>query len=252
MRATILIILLTLAAGCRLAPGGGTPLAVDGEWQLQSGTNQGQAIPIVPGGHPTLKLDGPRVGGSAGCNIYGGMITLDESKVTISALSMTEMACDEDRMASEAAYLAALPRVTSAERSGDTLVLNGPQVELRYVLVPPVADASLVGTTWILESLISGDAVSSTIGGRVTLELGDDGRIAASTGCRSVTGRYEVTDGRVQVTLDPYDLIGCAAELGQQDQHILDVLSHGFGTGIDGDQLTLTAGDKGIGYRAES
>jgi heat shock protein HslJ len=252
MRATILIILLTLATGCRLAPGGGTPLAIDGEWQLQSGTNQGQAIPIVPSSRPTLKIDGDKVGGSSACNIYGGTITLDGSKVTISALSMTEMACDEDRMASEAAYLAALPRVTGAELSGDTLILTGPQVELRYTLVPPVADADLVGTIWILESLISGDAVSSTVAGRVTLELATDGTFAASTGCRDVTGRYQVTDGQVQVTLDPYDLIGCAAELGEQDQHILDVLAHGFETQIHGDQLTLTAGDQGIGYRAES
>ena len=247
MRAIILALLLS---GCSLLSGG-TSASLDGEWLLQSGTNQGAAVPIVAGSRITLKIDGTQAGGSAACNIYGGTIQVDGSAVTISALSMTEMACQEDVMASEAAYLAALPRVTAAARSGNALVLSGPQVELRYVLVPPVANADLVGTTWILDSLISGEAVSSTVGDRVSLEFSGDGRIAASTGCRSVTGSYEVAGGQVQVTLDPYDTIGCAAELGSQDQHILDVLSHGFGVGVDGDRLTLTAGEKGIGYRAD-
>jgi heat shock protein HslJ len=247
MRALILALLLS---GCSLLSGGGST-SLEGEWLLQAGTNQGAAIPIAAGSRITLKINGTQVGGSAACNLYGGTIQINGSSIVISALSMTEMACDEPRMASEAAYLAALPRVTTAARNGDSLVLTGPQVELRFGLVPPVANANLAGTTWILESLISGEAVSSTIGERVTLEFSGDGRIAASTGCRSVTGSYEVAEGQVQVSLDPYDLIGCAAELEQQDRHILDVLTHGFGVSVSGDRLTLTAGDKGIGYLAE-
>ncbi len=248
MRATILIMLLTLASGCRLVPGGGTPLAVDGEWQLQSGTNQGQPIPIVPGSRVTLKIDGDQVGGSSGCNIYGGTITLDGSKVTISALSMTEMACEEPRMASEAAYLAALPRVTSVERSGDTLVLSGPEVELRYALVPPVPDAALVGTRWMLESLISADVASSTVK-EAPLRFGDDGKVSVSTGCRDLTGSYTVSGARVEMTLDPYDLYACGGALGDQDSHVLAVIGTSFDFAIDGDALTLTAGEHGLAYR---
>ena len=243
------MILVLLLSGCSLLSGGSTTL--DGEWLLQAGTNQGQAVPVVAGTKITLRIDGSQAGGSAACNLYGGTIQVNGTAVEISALSMTEMACQENVMASESAYLAALPRVTTAERSGDSLVLSGPQVELRYALVPPVANANLVGTTWILESLITGEAVSSTVGEGVTLEFSGDGRIAASTGCRSVSGTYEVTDGQVQVSLDPYDLIGCAAEVGDQDAHILGVLSQGLTITIDGDRLTLMAGEKGIGYRAD-
>jgi heat shock protein HslJ len=183
--------------------------------------------------------------------VYGGTIKVRGSSISISALSMTEMACQEKLMASEAAYLAALPRVTTVDRSVSSLVLSGPQVELRFALVPPVANANLVGTAWILDSLISGDAVSSTVGERVALQLSGDGRLSASTGCRDVTGSYTVSDGQVEVTLDPYDAIGCAGELGAQDAHILDVLSGAFSIDINGDRLTLMAGNQGIGYRAE-
>jgi heat shock protein HslJ len=243
------LILMLLLCGCSLVPGG-TSASLDGQWQLQAGTDQGQPVPIVAGSRITLNVDGTQVGGSAACNTYGGTIQITASSVVVSALSMTEMACQENLMASEAAYLAALPRVTTATLSGNSLVLSGPNVELRYTRVSPLADAELIGTSWILESLISGEAVSSTVG-EATLELSDDGRITASTGCRDVTGSYTISDGKVQVTLDPYDTIGCEAPLGDQDAHILDVLSKGFGVSIDGDRLTLTAGDTGLGYRAE-
>jgi heat shock protein HslJ len=245
----MILALLLLLTGCSLLSGG-LPASLDGEWQLQAGTNQGQPIPIVAGSRVTLKVDGTQAGGSAACNLWGGTIEVSGSSIVISALSMTEMACEEKLMASEAAYLAALPRITTAARDGNSLVLTGPQVELRFALVVPVPDADLTGTTWILDSLISGDAVSSTMS-EATLQLSGDGRLSASTGCRDVTGSYTIADGQVQVTLDPYDTIGCAEPLGDQDVHILGVLSNGFGLSIDGDRLTLMANGKGLGYRAE-
>ena len=247
MKALLLMLALT---GCSIFSVGATA-SLDGEWQLRDGTNQGQPIPIVAGSRITLKVDGTQVGGSAACNTYGGTLEVHGSSVVISALSMTEMACEEDRMASEAAFLAALPRATTVARSGDSLVLTGPELELRFALVPPVADANLIGTTWILDSLVSGEVASSTLGERVTLELNGDGTISASTGCRDVTGRYTVSEGQVQVTLDPYDTIGCAQELGAQDTHILNVLSDGFSVAIDGERLTVTAGDQGMVYRTQ-
>ncbi len=247
MKAVLLMLALT---GCSIFSGGAT-LSLDGEWQLREGTNQGQPIPIVAGSRITLKVDGTPIGGSAACNLYGGTIEVHGSSVVISALAMTELACQEDLMASEAAYLAALPCTTTVARNGDNLVLTGPELELRFALVAPVADANLIGTTWILESLISGEVSSSTLGERVTLELNGDGAMSASTGCREVTGRYTISEGQVQVTLDPYEAIGCAAELGAQDAHILDVLSDGFGVSMDGERLTVTAGDQGMVYRTE-
>lgn len=251
MRAAIVLGLVTILTGCRLLPGDGTPVSFDGEWRLESGTNQGQAIPIVAGSHITLKIDGTQVGGSSACNIYGGTIKLDGSKVTISALSMTEMACQENLMAAEAAYLAALPRVTSADRTRDALLMSGPEVELHFVLVPPVADANLVGTSWLLESLISSEVTSSTVK-QATLRLADNGKLTISTGCRDLTGSYTVTGTRIQITLDPYDLYACTGALGEQDRHVLAVVGTAADFSISGDTLTLTSGNKGLSYRAQA
>lgn len=153
-------------------------------------------------------------------------------------------------MASEAAYLAALPRVTTVALTGSSLVLSGPEVELRYTRVPAVADADPIGPTWVLESLISGETVSSTVA-QARLQLGTDGRITATTGCRQVTGTFAIVKDHLVIALDPYDAIACAAPLGDQDAHLLNVLAGHPAISVDGNRLTLSAGDKGLGYLAE-
>ena len=243
---------IMLLAGCSLISGG-VSATFDGEWRLQAGTHQGQPVPIVLGSQPTLRVDGTKVGGSAACNSYGGKLQIDGTKIRITELIQTEMACLDDRlMASEAAYLAALSAVSGSSRTANTLVLSGPQVELRYDLVKPAADADLLGTVWLLDSLINGDAVSSTVGDPATLQLNADGTFSASTGCREITGRYTITGNEVRVTIDPYDLVGCAEPIGAQDVHVLGVLNDGFGVQIDGASLTLTSGARGLGYRVSS
>ena len=230
-------------------PGGTETL--DGTWQLTQGVDHGEPVSIVEPGSISLTIDGSEIGGRAACNIYGGTLDMDGNQITISALSMTEMACQEDLMASEAAYLAAIGGVDTAERTDDRLVLAGPDVELRYRLEPPIADASLTGTPWRLDSLITGEAVSSTMSDDATLGLADDGTISGFTGCRSFSGRYEVTGSELEVRNLVIDGRGCAAELRPQEDHVLGVLGEPLTVAIDGNRLTLITrdGDLGLGYR---
>jgi heat shock protein HslJ len=242
---------IVLLAGCVFLPGA-MAAAINGEWQLQAGDNQGAAIPIVAGTHITLKIDGTQAGGGSGCNSYGGTIQISGTTIKISTLSMTEMACHDARvMASEAAYLAALPRVTTAARDGNSLVLTGPQVELRFVLVPPLPNADLVGPVWVLDSLISGETVSSTQGAEATLQL-TQGAISGTTGCRSFGGRYAISGTHVQVTELVTDKRACSTELVGQDKDVLAVLGNAFTVTISGNSLTLTADGKGLGYRVQA
>jgi heat shock protein HslJ len=127
-----------VAAGCALVPDG--TAHQDGPWQLTNGVHRGERVPVVQPGSITMTIDAGEIGGRAACNIYGGTIESNRGRITISALSMTEMACEEDLMASEAAYMAALADVATAQRSDGELVLAGPDVELRFTLVPPTPD----------------------------------------------------------------------------------------------------------------
>lgn len=255
MRATHRILgvamLALLLGACAWLPGAGGA-SLNGAWKLEAGTDQGVAIPI-PTAYPiTLKIDGRTVGGISACNHYGGTLDVNGTTIKISALSMTEMACQDDVMAAEAAYLAALPKVTTAARDGDSLVLSGANVELRLARVEPVPNADLVGPLWALDSLISGQVVSSVLGDPTpSLRLKADGSLAVSTGCRDLTGRYVVSGSHVAITLDPYDLIACAEPMGSQDVHVLKVIGalDGLTVAIEGNSMTLTAGTLGLGYR---
>ena len=248
--AAVLAAALALAA-CDLLPppAGGSDL--DGEWRLVEGLHDGDAIPIRDDAPITMTIEGSELGGRAACNIYGGEADIDGERITIGAMSMTEMGCDGPVMEAEAAYLAALGEVERWVRGGESLTLSGQAVELTYALVPPTPDADLVGTRWVLDGLVDGDAVSSTMGDEpATLTLRDDGRLSGSTGCRTFDGSYQLEDGAVRVTQLINDDRACP-DLETQDEHVLAVIADGFDYEIEGAQLRLVDGGLGLVYLAD-
>jgi heat shock protein HslJ len=260
MRATVAILLVLLLAGCaRFAPGAGgsaspapsaAPTDVIGAWVLVRGMNAGASIDVPDGWRVTLSFsDDGEVGGQA-CNHYGGTYDLDDGRISFSAMSMTEMACEEPMMTVEAAYHAALAAVSTVERTGDRLTLGGNGVELVFELLPPVPDAALQDTEWLLDSLVQGEAVSS-VQGEPGLTLNADGTIAGSTGCRDFSGEYVVIGDEVEVTSLATTDQACEAEMEAQDSFVLEVIEGGFTVAIEGNRLTLGKADgTGLGYRA--
>lgn len=230
--------------------GGGTGM-IDGtgDWRLVSGTNAGAPIPLVPGSDITMTVDGSQISGRSACNQYGGDIIVANGQVQFGPLFMTEMACEEPVMASEAAYHAALAGVRAATRDGDTLTLTGDGVELIYERLAPPPTADIVGTVWVLESLITADAVSSVMGEPALLVLDPNGSFTGSTGCRSFTGRYTTVNAEILFTEFAMDQVTCSPELQSQDSHVVSVLGDGFRAEVDGEQLTIAGtGNEGLGY----
>lgn len=245
-RTAVMAMLAGLLAACGGSAAGAPEL--DGAWRLEAGSHGDRTVPIVEGSPITLTVAGKTIEGTAACNGYGGTIEQDGTSVRVVVASMTEMACAEPVMASEAAYVDALADVTTAARDGGRLVLSGAGVELELTLLPPIPTAELVGTTWTLASLIEGETVSSVTGEPATLRLDDDGRITGSTGCRSFSGTYRVSGDEVQITALSTGPETCPDELAAQDTHVLDVLGDGFTAQIDGNRLTVSHGPSGLGY----
>ena len=231
----------------------GSAADLDGAWQLQSGTYDGDPVPILDSHPITLTIDGHDISGTAACNGYGGEISLDGGLFTIVGVSITEMACSpQQAMASESLYTTALFNVESAGVKGNNLVLTGPRgTELVFSQLEPVPTADLLRTVWVLDGLISGDAVTSVSGERATLELFSDGSFIGSTGCRTITGDYIVSGAEVAFT--SWGAHGeCPAELADQDSRVISALEGGFRVDIDGDRMTTwVAGDEGLTFRAE-
>ena len=232
------------------APSAAGPVDVSGDWQLASGTLDGGPFPMVDDAAVTLTVDGTQIGGRSACNHYGGEIVVKAGQPRFNVSSMTEMACDDPVMAAEAAFLTALPRVVGAARNGDRLTLTGPGVELVFDRLAPIPLAELVGTDWVLDSMVMGDVVSSVAGEPATLRVDAGGTFKGSTGCRTFTGRWIEANGGITPTDLGMEGPDCPPELAGQDGHVVGVLE-GFRVSIDGQTLTLT-GDRanGLIYRA--
>lgn len=229
------------------------PADSSGSWELTEGTVDAEAIPLVDGFPITLLVTADGVGGRASCNSYFGSYDIDGSKIGFSELGQTEMACSPtETMDAERLYLGALTRAESFAIDGDTLRIEGQGVLLRYELLPPVPESELLGTVWMLDSLVSSDAVSSVSGEPATLELFTDGSMIGSTGCRSLTGSYVIAGAEVVMT--EMSANGeCPDDLAAQDNHVVSVLGDGFRVGIEGGTLTLhSMGEEGLIYKASS
>jgi heat shock protein HslJ len=250
-RAALLLVALLLAACASKADSGSPAADVVGEWELVSGTASGSPLPQPAGITATLTFDGTQAGGTSFCNHYSSGYTVDGDLLRFEALGGTEMGCDPDVMAAETAFLTALGTVEAFSFGGDDLLLTGEQVELRFRPVPAVPTSSLADTDWVLESLIDGETASSVMG-RSTLRLEDDGTFAATTACSTLTGRWQPTGDRIQFPEAAGENRSCPPEFRTQDEHENAVLGSGFQATIEEDRLTALADDgRGLVYRDE-
>ena len=258
--ATAALLAALFLAGC-----GGTDLGtapdgtadLEGDYTLVEGRGPDGEVPLVEDSPVTLSIEGEDWGGTAACNHYGGTVTVAGNDLTVHGVFQTEMACLDDRvMESERRYLDAFRQVERYERDGDRLVLRGEDVELVFAEVPPEPDAALVGTTWVLTSLIEGtgpDGAVSSVAGEPTLEFGEDGTFLGETGCNRFGGDYR-HDGDTLVTSEvDASAAGCPDGMqAAQEEHILAVLADAeVAAVIEGRSLRLTGPDgRGLDYRA--
>lgn len=248
-RLSLLVVAALVATSCL---GSDFADSLEGEWQLTSATVDDEKLALVEANPITILFEGDQAGGTAACNHYGGTFELAGSGISFSDMSITEMACfPPEIMDLELRYMDALSRVRSVILD-EGLILRGPGVELTFEAVEPVPDAEMTNVVWVLDGLITGDAVSSVAGERATLEFFTDGSVLGSTGCRHFSGRYEVHGGEVAMTEMASDGQQCEPSLADQDSHVLGVLGDSFRVQIDGGTMTLTAlGDSALTYRAE-
>ena len=201
-----------------------------------------------------MTITGSQISGSAACNGYGGEISMGAD-----GLHLDEPGPDRRWPAwtrrqwprRQPTWRPWRGSVRSC-RDGDELVARGDGVELRFAGLPPPPTADLVGTTWVLETVLVGDVAASPVGEPATLELNEDGTFTGSTGCRTFSGDWIEQGDQIQAPSLAMDDTTCPAELSDQDDHVVSVIGDGFIPTIDGDLLTLMdPGGIGLVYRAE-
>ena len=112
---TMIMLVITLLSAACTAPGAD----LSGEWLLTS-LNGRQPL---AGTTVTAIFEDGQVGGSAGCNSYGGPYRASGQKLTISGMAQTLMACLEPAgvMEQESAFLQALSQAASYSIAGERL-----------------------------------------------------------------------------------------------------------------------------------
>ncbi|WP_301665451.1 META domain-containing protein [Methanoculleus frigidifontis] len=94
-------------------------------WELLSYSCNASMVPVISGTTVTATFGNGSVGGSAGCNSYGGAYTVDGSALTVGEIFRTEMYCLEPAgvMEQEDRYLDLLGRVAGCQIEGGQLTL---------------------------------------------------------------------------------------------------------------------------------
>ncbi|HEU5205677.1 MAG TPA: META domain-containing protein [Candidatus Limnocylindrales bacterium] len=258
MKAVWLLTALLATTGCGASSAPPEPSSrlatvdVEGAWELVQGTMAGQPLPLVEDARVTLLVEGSQVSGQAACNYYGGDFDVLDGRVEVSGFSQTAMGCPDPVVALETAYMSALSKVEAAQIDGATLVLMGsPGIELRFERLQPPPTAEIIGTPWLLESLVDGEARSSVLGDPATLLLKPNGSLEGSTGCRTLSGHYIVRGDEIWANEFGAEGECPPGALQAQDSHVIQVIGDGFRASVDGALLTLVDQDgSGLVYRA--
>jgi heat shock protein HslJ len=242
-----IILPVILLAGC--SSSAAAPL--DGRTFLSTRvTDKGVDRPLVPGTsiRLTFNKDG-QLGVNAGCNHMGGTYRLEGGILRFEGGAMTEMGCDEPRHKQDDwvfGFLGSRPTITVA---GNDLTLTAGDVVIR-LLDREIADPDLplVGPTWTVNSIVTGDAVSSIPDGVVaTLTFGADGRVAVRPGCNQGGGSYAVEGARIRFAEIALTKMACDGARGEMEAAVLAVLhAEELTYAIEAGSLTLQAGAQGL------
>lgn len=250
-----LIAVAVLLTGCGAATPSDEDAPLDAsEWLSIAVTEDGADRPLVDGTQIRLSFTDGQLGATAGCNSVGGPYRIEGGLLLFEGGGMTEMGCDDERHAQDDWLLGFLSSRPSMVVGDDKLTLtSGETVVTLQDSEVAEPDLPLTGTRWTVDSIISGDTVSSVPNGaRATLTFTDDGRIEANTGCNTGSGSYEVSGASLRISEFFITLGGCDGPTAQLESALTAVIKPGqLEYAIDASSLTLMSGDQGLALRGD-
>ena len=205
---------------------------------------------------PTLEFSTDQVTGFGSCNRFGGGYRSSGTSLSFDDLAMSAMACvGEGVMEQESAFSAALSKVSAVRAAGADLELldSSGAIVLKLGTPPPVApDRPLEGTTWLLESIVSGETASSVVAGsRVSLAFAD-GQLSGKA-CNNFRASATVSGSEVKIGPVMSTKMACGEPgVSEQETQVFATLAKVTSLAVKGDRLTLSAPDgSALGFVAE-
>ncbi len=244
-----LLLLMSAGAACNAA----APQPMDRAFLSVAVTDGGAARPLVAGTRIRLDFRGNELGANAGCNSIGGTYSIQNGTLLLDAAGMTEMGCDQPRHDQDEWLIELLSSRPAFRMSGDELTLESGPVVVRLMdrrIVEP--DVALVGRTWTVDAIVSGDAVSSIPGGAVaTLRFHADGTVDVNTGCNQGSGTWETVGPGIEISALMLTKRACDQVNGGLEGAVLSLIEAGpMAAEIEANTLRLQAGQHGLHLRA--
>ncbi|WP_326470004.1 META domain-containing protein [Actinophytocola sp.] len=184
-----------------------------------------------------------RLVASGGCNTISGPVDTTGGRLATADISITEMACDPDRHASDERLVRFLTGGPSWRLDGDKLVLGAADAEL--VLTEEQA-MPLTGTTWRLDTLMAGEIAGSTPAGVDATLIFDAEQVTVTGLCNLRAVKYRAAGSTLIFEPGMSTLMACEPEIMTVEQAATEVLNGAASYRIDGQTLTITNNGKGL------
>ncbi|KOU75298.1 MULTISPECIES: META domain-containing protein [Streptomyces] len=255
--AGLALVLALAAAGCgQDGQGAGSGAVLPdpvGRWSVESLTTGGRTLHAPE----TARLDigENQAKGNYGCNGFTAALSFaGTSAVTVTPGATTTRACAD--MEFETAFAKLFTGRLTIDRGPDRLTLKTADGStIAMTSQPAVPDAPLTTVEWTVQSLISGESVSSLpagAAGTARFTVAADLSVSGTLGCNRFSA--QVTRDGDRLTFGPLTTtrMACDGPAGEVEQKLTDLLASGpLVSRIEGRRLTLTAAD-GKGLIAEA
>ncbi|MFI6419114.1 META domain-containing protein [Streptomyces sp. NPDC050842] len=252
LAALVPLLLLTATAtacgteqGPGAAPAGtvGVGLPVEGtHWSIKAVTVDGRRSTAPADARIEFTEDG-RAQGNTGCNHFGATAEVNGDIVTVTPQEITEIGCPGDRERFEKELLKAFsdPLTGTIKGGRFTLVSADGRNDLELASEP---GAPLRGTTWKIDSLVSGGTAASLpagSGSKARFVLGEDGRVTGNLGCNNfaATARVDGTTLTVEGPAATTRMMCASAEM-ELETKLYELLDGPLTYRLDHRTLTLT------------
>src|SRR3990172_738506 len=211
-------------------------------WSSMSSDRTVEGRTLVQGSTLRLAFSSGQVSVNAGCNSMSGPYRIDGARLVVDELATTEMGCEPPLMDQDR-WVADLLDGATVALDDDTLTLTKGVIHV-VLLDREIADPDrpLLGTRWVVDGLISGDAVSSIPAGATAALTFSAGRVDVEAGCNRGGGPVEVTDASLRFGPIGLTKMACAPEVMALERAVTTVLAGAVGYTIEAATLTLDAG----------
>jgi heat shock protein HslJ len=213
------------------------PVALIGtNWRLESLVDGDSVSSVAAPAFIVFEDDG-HVGGSSGCNLFGGSYDTTDG---FRDLFQTLIGCLGAVADQEVFVMSVLTGDSGVVIDGATLTISNGERALVYRAAAPEPNRALRGTTWNLTTVIDGDTATTTAAGAwIRIEYG--GTVSGHTGCNQFSGTYDDESGFGALTQTE---MACLDEVvAEQERLVMAVLGGSPLVTVDGSTLTLAFAD---------